>query len=65
MKLRDKEKNILVDTFLKTAEYILSIVILGMVISGKFKILSFFVAFAIFIALIIIALIISTKTKEK
>jgi hypothetical protein len=35
MKLRDKEKNILVDTFLKTAEYILSIVILGMVIFRK------------------------------
>ena len=65
MKLRDKEKNILIDTFLKTAEYVLSIVVLGLIISGKFNLLAFVFALAGFISLIIIALIISTKTKEK
>lgn len=29
MKMRDKEKSLIVDTFLKTAEYVISIMVLG------------------------------------
>jgi len=36
MKFRDKEKNLLVDVFTRTAEYVLSIIILGTIISGRF-----------------------------
>jgi len=38
MKLRDKEKSLIVDTFLKTAEYVISIMVLGTLISDRFNI---------------------------
>lgn len=64
MRFRDKEKNLLVDTFTKTAEYVLSIIVLGTIISGKFHLWLFIAGIAIFISLIITAIYISSKTKD-
>lgn len=65
MKFRDKEKNILVDVFLKTAEYLLAIVILGQIISEKFRLRIFAGALLIFVVLVIVSLLISSSMEEK
>ena len=65
MKFRDKEKNLLVDIFVKSAEYVLAIVILGQIISNKFNVQLFLWSLFIFIVLVIFALSISSKTDEK
>lgn len=64
MKFRDKEKNLLVDVFTRTAEYVLSIIILGTIISGRFDLWIFLIGLSVFISLILIALFISSMTKE-
>ncbi|MBI3814115.1 MAG: hypothetical protein HY279_06580 [Nitrospinae bacterium] len=64
MKFRDREKQLLVDVFVKTAEYVLSIVVLGSIISGHFSIELFLIGIGIFIFLVIIAIFISSKIKD-
>ncbi|PIU18292.1 MAG: hypothetical protein COT16_02640 [Elusimicrobia bacterium CG08_land_8_20_14_0_20_44_26] len=65
MKFRDKEKNLLIDIFVKSAEYVLAIVILGQIISNKFNLLLFLTSLFVFIMLNIFALFISSKTDDK
>ncbi len=65
MKFRDKEKHLLVNVFVKTAEYVLSIIVLGSVISGKFSLGLFLIGLGVFIVLVVISLFISSKTKNK
>lgn len=64
MKFRDKEKQLLVDTFIKTGEYVLSIIVLGTIISGNFRLGYFLVGAGIFVFLVIMALYISSKIKN-
>ena len=65
MKFRDKEKNLLSDTLLKSAEYILSLIVLGQIISNKFDLSIFLIGLGIFLLLAIFALILSSFTKEE
>ena len=65
MKLRDKEKTLLVSTFTKTAEYVVAILVLGTVISKDFNIWIFVSGVVIVASLILGALLISSKTKDK
>ena len=62
MRFRDKEKKLLADTFIKTGEYVLSIVVFGSIVSGKFNILLFLGGICIFIALLVMAIYISSLT---
>ncbi|PIP40704.1 hypothetical protein CO110_02280 [Candidatus Desantisbacteria bacterium CG_4_9_14_3_um_filter_40_11] len=64
MKFRDKEKNTLANTFLKIAEYIMALVVLGQIISNKFSPSTFITGLIIFFLLILIAIFISSHTKE-
>ena len=50
MKFRDKEKNLRVDVFTRTAEYVLSIIILGTIISGRFDLWIFLIGLSVFIS---------------
>lgn len=63
MRFRDTEKKLLVDTFIKTAEYVLSIIVLGTIISREFHLWLFIVGIVVFVFLVIIAIYISSKTK--
>ena len=65
LKLRDKEKNTLSNTFLKIAEYIMALVVLGQIISNKFSLATFITGLSIFSLLVLIALFISSLTKEE
>jgi hypothetical protein len=65
MKLRDKERALLVDIFTKTAEYVASILVLGTVLSKEFNVWVFVSGIIVFSAFILFALFISSKIKDK
>ncbi|MEW6006707.1 MAG: hypothetical protein AB1595_00910 [bacterium] len=65
MKFRDREKRLLVDVFLKTAEYILAIVILGQAIAESFELFTFLTGLFIFLLLVCFSLILSSLIKEE
>ena len=65
MKFRDKEKNTLANTFLKIAEYIMALVVLGQIISNKFNLSTFITGLTFFFLLVLTALFISSRTKEE
>lgn len=65
MKFRDKEKNLLSGTLLKTAEYIMAIVVLGQIVAGKFSLVIFLIGLGIFLLLVIFSLMLSSFTKEE
>jgi len=64
MKLRDKEKNRLVDILCKTAEYVLALIVLGSVLSETFQLGLFVVGLMIYFGLIAEAVYISSTTKD-
>lgn len=64
MRLRDKEKNLLVELLSKTAEFVLALVVLGSVISDDFQLTFFLVGLIVYFGMICSVLLISSTTKE-